>query len=52
VLIELLGYCFPPNTGEEYLFDSVIRICEESEIFRIRTNDQYSMRQLLTEIFS
>jgi len=52
VLTELLGYCFPPNTGEEYLFDSVIRICEQSEIFRIRTNDQYSMRKLLTEIFS
>ena len=48
---ELLGYCFPPNTDDEHLFDSVIRICEKSEIFRFRTNNLQSMRQLLKELF-
>jgi len=48
---ELLGYCFPPNTDDEHLFDSVIRICEKSEIFRLRTNSLQSMRQLLKELF-
>ncbi|MBW1784427.1 MAG: hypothetical protein JRL30_27260 [Deltaproteobacteria bacterium] len=47
VFTELLGYCFPPNTDDEYLFDSVIRICENAEIFRLRTNSLQSMRQLL-----
>ena len=51
VFTELLGYCFPPNTDEEHLFDSVIRICEEAEIFRLRTNSLRSMRQLLKELF-
>ena len=51
VFTELLGYCFPPNTGEENLFDSVIRICEEAEIFRLRTNSIQSMRELLKELF-
>ena len=35
VFTELMGYCFPPNTDDEHLFDSVIRICEEAEIFRL-----------------
>ena len=51
VFTELLGYCFPPNTDEEYLFDSVIRICEEAEIFRLRTNSLQSMRELLKDLF-
>ena len=51
VFTELLGYCFPPNTDDEHLFDSVIRICEKSEIFRLRTNSLQSMRQLLRELF-
>ncbi len=51
VFTELLGYCFPPNRGDEYLFDSVIRICEEAEIFRLRTDSLQSMRQLLRELF-
>ena len=49
-LTELLGYCFPPNTDDEHLFDSVIRICEEVEIFRLQTNSLPSMRELLTEL--
>jgi hypothetical protein len=48
---ELLGYCFPPNGDDEHLFDSVIRICEGAEIFRIRTNSLSSMRELLRELF-
>ncbi len=48
---ELLGYCFPPNRDDEHLFDSVIRICEEAEIFRLRTNSLQSMRELLKELF-
>jgi len=51
VFTELLGYCFPPNRGDEYLFDSVIRICEEAEIFRVRANGLESMRKLLNELF-
>ena len=51
VFTELLGYCFPPNTDDEHLFDSVIRICEEAEIFRLRTNNLQSMRELLKELF-
>ena len=50
VFTELLRYCFPPNTDDEHLFDSVIRICEKSEIFRLRTNSLQSMRQLLKEL--
>ena len=49
---ELLGYCFPPNRDDEHLFDSVIRICEEAEIFRLRTNSIQSMRELLKELFA
>jgi hypothetical protein len=52
VFTELLGYCFPPNTDEEYLFDSVIRICEAAEIFRLRSNSLESMRELLSELFN
>jgi len=51
VFTELLGYCFPPNTDDEHLFDSVIRICEKAEIFRLRTNSLQSMRQFLKELF-
>lgn len=51
VFTELLGYCFPPNTDDEDLFDSVIKICEKTEIFRLRTNGLQSMRQLLKELF-
>jgi len=51
VLTELLGYCFPPNKDDEYLFDSIIRICEAAEIFRLRTNSPQSMRKLLKELF-
>lgn len=51
VFTELLGYCFPPNTDDERLFDSVIRICEESEIFRVRTNNIPSLQKLLIELF-
>ncbi len=51
VFTELLGYCFPPNTDDEHLFDSVIRICEEAEIFRLRTNSLKSMRELLKDLF-
>lgn len=50
VFTELLGYCFPPNGDDENLFDSVIRICEKAEIFRLRTNSIQSMRELLKEI--
>ncbi len=50
VFTELLGYCFPPNTDDEHLFDSVIRICDEAEIFRLRTNSLQSMRELLKEL--
>ncbi len=52
ILTELLRYCFPPNTDEEYLFDSVIKICEESQIFRLRTNGLRSTRGLLKELFA
>lgn len=51
VFTELLGYCFPPNTDDEHLFDSVITICEKAEIFRLRTNRLQSMRELLKELF-
>jgi hypothetical protein len=51
VFTELLRYCFPPNRDEEHLFDSVIKICEESEIFRLRTNSLQSTRGLLKELF-
>ena len=51
VFTELLGYCFPPNGDDEHLFDSVIRICEKAEIFRLRTNSLQSMRELLKELF-
>jgi len=51
VFTELLRYCFPPNTDDEHLFDSVIRICEKSEIFRLRTNSIQSTRELLKELF-
>ncbi|MBT3257537.1 MAG: hypothetical protein HN366_13935 [Deltaproteobacteria bacterium] len=50
VFTELLGYCFPPNRDDEHLFDSVIRICEAAEIFRLRTNSIQSMRELLKEL--
>lgn len=50
VFTELLGYCFPPNTDDEHLFDSVIRICEAAEIFRLRTNSLQSMRELLKKL--
>jgi len=48
---ELLGYCFPPNTDDEHLFHSVIRICEKAEIFRLRSNSLRSMRELLKVLF-
>jgi len=51
VFTELLGYCFPPNRDDEHLFDSVIRICEEAEILRFRTNSLQSTRELLKELF-
>jgi hypothetical protein len=51
VFTELLRYCFPPNTDDERLFDSVIRICEESDIFRVRTNNIPSLQNLLIELF-
>ena len=51
VFTELLGYCFPPNTDDEYLFDSVIRICEGVGIFRLHSNSLQSMRKLLKEFF-
>jgi hypothetical protein len=51
ILTELLGYCFPPNADAEHLFDSVIRICEKAEIFRLKTNSLQSMRELLNELF-
>lgn len=51
VFIELLGYCFPPNTDDEHLFDSVIRICEAAEIFRLHSNSLRSMRELLKALF-
>lgn len=50
VFTELLGYCFPPNTDDEHLFDSVITICEKAEIFRLRTNSIQTMRELLKEL--
>ena len=50
VFTELLGYCFPPNTDDEQLFDSVIRICERAQIFRLRTNSLRSMRELLKKL--
>jgi hypothetical protein len=50
VFTELLGYCFPPNGDDERLFDSVIRICEEVETFRLRTNSIQSMQELLKEL--
>ena len=52
VFTELLGYCFPPNTDDEHLFDSVIRICEKADILRLRTNSLQSMRGLLKELFA
>ena len=51
VFTELLGYCFPPNTDDEHLFDSVISICEAAEIFRLHSNSLRSMRKLLKELF-
>ncbi len=51
VFTELLRYCFPPNRDDEHLFDSVIRICGEAEIFRLRTNSLQSTRELLKELF-
>lgn len=51
VFTELLGYCFPPNGDDEHLFDSVIRICEAAEIFRLRTDSIQSTRELLKELF-
>ena len=51
VFTELLGYCFPPNTDDEHLFDSVIKICETAEIFRLHSNSLRSMRELLKELF-
>ena len=51
VFTELLGYCFPPNRDDEHLFDSVIRICEETETLRLRTNSIQSTRELLKELF-
>lgn len=51
VFTELLGYSFPPNRDDEHLFDSVIRICEAAEIFRLRTSSLQSMRKLLKELF-
>ena len=50
VFTELLGYCFPPSRNEEHIFDSVIGICEESKIFRVRTNNLRSMQELLKEL--
>ena len=51
IFTELLSYCFPPNGDDEHLFDSVIRICEATEIFRLRSNSLQSMRELLKELF-
>lgn len=51
VFTELLGYCFPPNGDDEHLFDSVIRICEAAQIFRLHTNSLKSMRELLRMLF-
>lgn len=51
VFTELLGYCFPPNGGEEHLFDAVIKICENVRIFRVRSYHIESMRRCLQEIF-
>jgi hypothetical protein len=51
VFTELLGYCFPPNTDDENLFDSVIKICEEAQIFKLRTKSLRSMQELLKELF-
>jgi hypothetical protein len=48
---ELLGYCFPPNGDDEQLFDSVIRICEAAEIFRLKTNSLHTTRELLKSLF-
>ena len=50
VFTELLGYCFPPNRDDEYLFDAVIRICEQARIFRLRTNGIQSTQQLLEDL--
>ena len=52
IFTEMLGYCFPPNGDDEYLFDSVIRICEAAEIFRLRTNGLGSMRERLKDLFN
>lgn len=49
VFTELLGYCFPPGTDDEYLFDAVIHICNEIDIYRLQTNSVESLRNILGE---
>lgn len=49
-LTELLGYCFPPNTDDERLFDSVIKVCNTIDIIRLQTNSVQSLRLLLQEL--
>ncbi len=51
-LTEILSFCFPPNTEEEYHFDSVIRILERCSIYRLCTNGISETRQLLNQIFA
>ena len=51
-LTELLGYCFPPNRGEERLFDAVIALLEACQIERFCYGNVAQARRLLDESFS
>ena len=50
-LTELLGYCFPPNHGEERLFDAVIALLEACQVERLCYGNVSQARRLLDELF-
>jgi hypothetical protein len=52
VLTELLQYCFAPHTGDEQLYDSVIRVVERCRVFRLQTNSIESARALLGSVIT
>lgn len=52
VLTELLQYCFAPRTGDEQLYESVIRVVERCRVFRLQTNSIESARALLNSVIT
>jgi hypothetical protein len=52
VLTELLPNCFAPASGDEKLYDHVIRLIARCRLFRLRTSGIESARDRLVQLIA